>query len=163
MTTLIRNMGDLVERLRCAQIERSISYETIEQITGMASGSVAKYLAPQPSKNLGPMSTFDIAFGVGKALALVDDVETIKVVREHWKKRHRTGGASMQLAKRQEVPEKSEQVDIFEGHQNRMKLIGSIGGEMSGKTRQRKAMRRRELQRKRSHAARLRWAKRSNG
>jgi molybdopterin-guanine dinucleotide biosynthesis protein len=41
-----------------------------------------------------------------------------------------------------------------------MQILGKVGGKASGKTRRAKAMRRRKLQRIRSHAARMRWSKR---
>lgn len=169
MTALIRSMGDLVEGLRCAQIERSISYETIEHIAGMAQGSVAKYLAPEPSKNLGPLSAFDIALGVGKALVLVDDIENIEAVRKYWKKRAKTGGASMQMVAREAVGQASRAsitVEMQETTANCpqhrtpefMKRIGKLGASKGGKRRA-KAMGKRRRQRIASHAARVRWHK----
>lgn len=155
MTVPIRSMGELVEALRVAQIERSISYETIDALSGLQSGYTAKLLAPVPVKNLGPVSTFPLIGALGKALVLVDDAEQIKLVRGRWKKRHGTGGASMQMAKRREVAVKSEQVEGFA----LMQMLGRKGGKVSGKKRRAKAVKRRALQRVRSHAARMRWSK----
>jgi len=167
MTALIRSMGDLVEALRTAQIDRNISYETIEHVAGMAHGSVAKYLAPEPSKNLGPLSAFDIALGVGKALVLVDDLENIEQVRKHWKKRHIRGGSTLQLRARQrdgQASRASITVEMQETAADRpqhrtldfMKRIGKLGASKGGKRRA-KVLGKRARQRIASHAARKRW------
>lgn len=170
MTALIRSMGDLVEGLRCAQIERSISYETIEQITGMASGSVAKYLAPAPVKNLGPLSTFEIAAALGKALVVVDDPERIAKYAGQWKGRHVRGGATLQLRARKTDGQASRasitgemQETPADCPQHRtpefMKRIGKLGASKGGKRRA-KILGKRVRQRIASHAARKRWDQR---
>ena len=169
MTAPIRSMAGLVEALRSAQLERELSYELIDALSGLQGGYTAKILGPAQSKRLGPVSTFPLLGALGKALALVDDPEQIALVKGRWKSRKIVGGSARQLrqiaaasmdeAKRQEMPQNIGKNEGFAGEQNRMAILGRKGGLMSGKKRRRKAMRRRELQSKRAHAARLRWSK----
>lgn len=164
MTAPIRDMAELVEALRTAKIERNISDATVEAIAGMATGSLAKYLAPNPAKNLGPLSTFEIAAALGKAIMLVDDDERIKQVSGRWRKRNKTGGASLQLQARASLLASALSIDEIRRQERRehMQKLGSKGGKMGGSKggkRRLKTMKKRARQEAATHAARMRWSK----
>lgn len=163
MNPPIRSMGELVDALRRRKDELDISNETIDAISGMQAGYCAKLLAPRAPRNIGYMSLGDIMGALGIGLQVVEDAEQIQRVSGRWQKRKPQGprfkAASSGPAKRVDVSEIIEIGDLFAQSKNRMRMLGSMGGKASGKTRRAKAQRRRELRAKRAHAARIRWAK----
>ncbi|MCC8964896.1 hypothetical protein H8A95_21920 [Bradyrhizobium sp. Pear76] len=82
-------MADLTEALKAACVERDITHETLNALSGLAPGYVNKLFAHQPMKNLGYQSTGDLLGALGKALILVDDYEAIKRVSSRWVPRER--------------------------------------------------------------------------
>lgn len=168
MTAPIRDMAGLVEAVRLAQIERNVSYCTIDDLSGVQSGYTAKLLAPKPSKNLGPVSTFPVLGALGKALVLVDDPEQIERVKGRWQKRSVRGAAKIQMRKRE--AEHASRARIKDDEQEtldlqaksalseRMKALSKLGASKGGKRRA-KIMGKRARQRSASHAARKRWGK----
>jgi hypothetical protein len=158
MTAPIRSVPELVDALRRRRDELNISHETIDNIAGLQPGYTSKLLAPVPIKNLGQMSLPSILGALGLVLVAVPDPEQVAKVAPRWQKRKRPQRiiASVICAKRDEMPEISKQQEDFA----LMQIIGRAGGIASGKKRRAKAMRKRELQAKRTHAARTRWSKR---
>lgn len=161
MTAPIRDMAGLVDAARAAQAERDVSDMQLEAIAGMATGSVSKYLAPTPKKNLGPMSTFLILGALGKALVIVDDPEQIPKVKGRWVKRKPFGprrkvGGSASMLNPPADPVKQAEIEQLE----KFKMWGSMGGKKGSKRRM-KVMKKRQRQQVASHAARKRWSKRA--
>ncbi|MGY4614784.1 hypothetical protein ACVWZ4_000011 [Bradyrhizobium sp. USDA 4472] len=169
MTAPIRSMTDLVEAVRAAQIDRELSYEVIDALSGLQSGYTAKILGPAQSKRLGPVSTFPLLGALGKALVLVDDEEQIVLVKGRWKKRNIVGGSARQLKKRaassieQETPNTPENIEdlMRNALQARMREIGMKGNKSP--KRRAKMMAKRARQAKATHAARKRWSKGNAG
>lgn len=170
MTAPIRSMAELVEGTRSAQLEREISYQEIEHIGGLSSGTVAKYLGPNPSKRMGLLSTFLILQSLGKGLQIVDDPEQIARVQKRWQRRIIKGGATLQMRARAAQASSLASVAGMADEQrkieisNRMKELRSkVKKESlrnSGKRRM-KLMKKRARQAMASHAARKRWAGRA--
>lgn len=165
MTAPIRSMVDLVAAARSAQIQRGVSDLMLEHLAGLASGSVAKYLAPNPSKKLGPISTFPLLGALGKCLAVVDDPEMVATMAKRWTQRHVRGGAALQMrALKDEAcasmpkPEETQRTLEQMTKQEKLKMWGQMGGKASAKKRM-KTMKKRARQRSAQHAARARWAK----
>lgn len=165
MTAPIRSMADLVEALRSTQVERELSYETIDSISGLQSGYCAKILGPKKSKRLGPVSTFPLLGALGKAIMIVDDPEQIALVSGRWKKRKIVGGSARQLkilenkaleaslSTSLSTSEKMRQIRKMVKKENLVKA-GQIGGR-----RRAKSMAKSARQEQASHAARKRWEK----
>ena len=160
----IRDMAGLLEAVRRSQIERDISYSTLEAIAGLASGTIAKHLGPNPSKKLGPLSTFLILSALGKRIAIEDDPEMIERVQSRWDKRNIVGGSAIQLRKtaREQArsPSPSTSLSTSAQMQALRKLVkreslvkaGSTGGK-----RRAKRLKAATRQRIATHAARTRW------
>lgn len=158
MTIPIRSQAELLDAIRARRDELNISHETIDDISGLPKGYTSKLLANPPMKNLGHKSLGDLMGALGMALVAVPDPEQIARVEKRWVKRKRPQRlvASTICVKREEMPENTKQLEGFA----LMQVLGKAGGKASGKTRRAKAMKKRALQRVRSHAARARWAKR---
>ena len=157
MTAPIRSMPELVAALREWRDERGITHEVFDGIAGWPHGYAGKLLAPNPIKNLGWASLGLALDTLAIELVVIENPEQRKLVEGRWKRRERpkNGAASLICLKRQDVPTKQLQVNGFAP----MQILGKAGGMASGKTRRKKAMRRRKLQRIRTHAARMRWSK----
>jgi len=166
MTAPIRSMADLVEALRSTQVERELSYEMLDAISGLQQGYVAKLLGPSQSKRLGPVSTFPLLGALGKALALVDDPEQIAMVKGRWKQRKIVGGSARQIRLRNG---RSEQASIDSNLQKLAVILTKMtreerilmGASIGGKQRAKK-LGKRQRQRIASHAARARWSKQAS-
>ena len=165
MTAPIRSMAELVEALRTTQVERELSYELLDALSGLQSGYTAKILGPAQSKRLGPVSTFPLLGALGKALAVVDDPEQIKLVKGRWKSRKIVGGSARQLKKRQAssidaevqiTPQNIEEL-MKNALKARMREIGMKGNKSP--KRRAKMMAKRARQARATHAARKRWEK----
>ena len=168
MTAPIRDMAGLVEAVRLAKIERAISDQTLEAIAGMANGSVAKYLGPEPTKNLGPVSAILILGALGKGLAVVDDPEQMERVQGRWVKRSERGAAKVQLRKMESLlasvagMPQNDQETLQKQVSQRMKEIRKLVSKSAlskGGKRRMKMMKKRARQAMASHAARKRWSK----
>ncbi len=157
MTAAIHSMSDLLAALRARRDELQLTHEVIDDVAGWPSGYCGKLLAPNPIKNLGWQSLGLALDTLAIELLVVENTEQRKLVERRWKKRERphNGSASLNLGKRTDRPDKSQPTGICA----LMQKLGRIGGKASGKKRRAKAMKKRKLQRVRSHAARLRWAK----
>lgn len=168
MTAPIRDMAGLVNAVRAAQLERELSDLALEALAGVASGSVAKYIGPNPIKKLGPVSTFPLLGALGKALVIVDDPEQIARIRHRWIKRKIVGASARQLklraaelASRAGIEGDDQKTLDFQAKlalSERMKQLSKLGASKGGKRRM-KMMKKRAMQRHQSHAARKRWAK----
>lgn len=168
MTAPIRSMAGLVEALRTAQVERELSYELLDAVSGLQNGYTAKILGPLQSKRLGPVSTFPLLGALGKALAIVDDPEQIAAVQGRWVKRKIVGGSARQIrlrdaaqASRSSIEVETQetlQIQAKEALRERMKVLGKLGGLKGGKSRAKK-LGKRARQQQASHAARKRWSK----
>lgn len=163
MTAPIRSMDGLVEALRSTQVERELSYEVIDELSGLQSGYTAKILGPKQSKRLGPVSTFPLLGALGKALAIVDDPEQIAAVQGRWKRRKIVGGSSRQLRMR---ASQIERASIGSNLQKLADLLNEmssqeriIAGASKGGKKRAKRLGKRKRQRIASQAAKARWAK----
>lgn len=163
MTAPIRSMAGLVEALRTAQVERELSYELLDAVSGLQAGYTAKILGPAQSKRLGPVSTFPLLGALGKALAIVDDPEQIAAVQGRWKQRKIVGGSSRQLRLR---ASQIERVSIGSNLQKLAELLSEmsiqeriIAGASKGGKKRAKRLGKRKRQRIASQAARARWSK----
>jgi glycerol-3-phosphate O-acyltransferase len=163
MTAPIRSMAGLVDALRSAQVDRELSYDLLDALSGLQNGYTAKLLGPAQSKRLGPISTFPLLGALGKALALVDDPEQIEMVKGRWKQRKIVGGSARQIRLRTSQIERAsigsnlqKLADLMlEMSANERILMGaSIGGKQRAKK-----LGKRKRQRIASHAAKQRWAK----
>jgi hypothetical protein len=159
VTVLIRSMEGILGVIRAKREALNISFETLDSIAGTQPGYCSKILAPVPMRGIGYQSLGDLLGALAIGFVPVDDLEQQTRVQSRWQKKKRPQKlvASSDLSKQEEIPEKSKQLECF----TVMQIRGRAGGIASGKTRRRKALRRRELQRLRSHAARLSWAKRA--
>ncbi len=148
-------MPDLIVGLRAAVRERGISYERVDDISGLPDRYTAKLLAPKPIKNMGYTSIGELLGALGKALVLVDDHEQIKRVQGRWIGRQRPLKASLQ-ASAPSISEEREEMLLY------MRKLGSIGGKIGGSKggkRRAKIMGKRARQRHATHMARMRWRK----
>lgn len=89
MTTPIRSMPELIAALCARRDELNISHETIDNIAGLQSGYTSKLLAPNPIKNLGPMSFEALLGALGVAVVVVPDPVSAALVEDRWQKRKR--------------------------------------------------------------------------
>jgi hypothetical protein len=55
--------------------ERELSHAALEQIAGLASGMVGKACGPSMTKKFGPLTMFNVAWGLGLGIAFVEDPE----------------------------------------------------------------------------------------
>ncbi len=165
MNAPIRSVDDLLAELRAAQIERELSNERLEDIGGIPKGYVAKILGPKKIKGLGSVSLPLILGGLGKVLVMIDDAEQIKLVEGRWIKRNIVGGSAMQMREKAKPAAAASITDLKAILGNYMREIGAKGNKMGaaskGGKRRAQTMNKRARQRIASHAARMRWAKKS--
>lgn len=156
MTAMIRSMTDFVPVWRDRAAQLGLAHSTIDSISGLPDGYFGKVMCGMKSPGPKAVELINGALAL-KFIPQVDSEQEIKVSKR-WVKRKRVPNlnASKARVKREEVAETSKQVEGF----TRMQMLGRAGGMASGKKRRAQAMRRRELQRVRTHAARMRWAKR---
>ncbi len=107
---IVTTRDELLDLIRRRRDELGITHETIDHITGWASGYASKVLSPEPLKNLGPKSLFlvleALALGIAR-VEFVEDAERATKMRSRWVQRlrpqmkpRRTRGAL--LAERQQ-------------------------------------------------------------
>lgn len=154
MTAPIRSMPELLDALRARRDALNVSHETIDAISGLQSGYTSKLLAPKPIKNLGPITMGPLLGALGLAIVVVEDQEQVLRVKSRWIKRKRPQKliALALMLKQEESPQLQRKL--------RMQELGKRGGKIGGKRRL-KTMSKRARQRAATHAARMRWAKRS--
>lgn len=161
MTAPIRSQAELLDAIRARRDELNISHETIDNIAGLQSGYTSKLLAPQPIKNLGPMSMGPLLGALGVALMLIEDDEQIDRVSSRWQKRKRPQKiAALSIAHPVEITDEMRKRLIGEY----MRKLGSKGGKMGGSKggkRRAKMMKKRARQAAATHAARMRWSKKN--
>ncbi len=160
MNSPIRDMAGLREGTRAVQVAREISYQDIEHIGGLSSGTVAKYLGPKPSKRMGLLSTFLILQAMGKAILIVDDPEQLARIEKRFRPRIIKGGATLQLRRRDALL--ADALSIEENRREYMRELGRKGGKVGGSKggkRRMETMSKRARQRAATHAARKRWSK----
>jgi hypothetical protein len=164
MTIPIRSQAELLDAIRARRDELNISHETIDQIAGFQGGYTSKLLAPQPIKNLGPMSLGAILGALGLALVAVADPEAEQRVSKRWQKRKRPQklpASASRLSIENETPQILQVTPELQAKMERkeyMRMIGKRGGQVSAKRRM-KIMGKRRRQAIATHAARMRWAK----
>lgn len=161
MTAPIRSMPELIEALRARRDALNISHETIDSIAGLQSGYTSKLLAPKPIKNLGPMSFGSLLGALGLAVVVVEDPGMCERVSKHWQPRKRPMKLplSITLSIDNQVPAEiliTPEITAQMERSEFMKSIGKLGGKRRLKT-----MGKRARQRIATHAARIRWSKRS--
>ncbi len=80
----IRSYDDLLDVARARMAALSITFETLDAVSGVASGYSAKLLGPNPSKRFGVMSFSAIMGALGMQLVAVVDEEAIDRVNHAW-------------------------------------------------------------------------------
>ncbi len=69
----IREYSDLIAVAPARRIERGLSFEVLDALSGVQSGYSAKLLSQQPSKNFGPISVGAIFGALGLQLVATED------------------------------------------------------------------------------------------
>lgn len=164
---VVTDMEALHEAFRDRVEDMDVSRLELDAAAGFTPGYASKLLCDPPIKYIGKNSLAKMLKGTGLAIALVvNDGKLPKAERRKYKIgriRMAEPAASEVKQKQQEIPEIPKELSKVAQEQTRsltrMQELGFMGGIASGKKRRAKAMRKRELQRKRAHAARLRWAK----
>src|SRR3954453_22826872 len=85
----ITDYAGLIQAFRDRRDELDVGHEVLCEIGGLQSGYVSKLLAPQPMKNLGPVSFGALLGGLGLAVIVVEDPAAVARVRGRWVKRKR--------------------------------------------------------------------------
>jgi hypothetical protein len=79
---------ELVEHLRARAGQIGLSYNVLDQITGLGEGSVGKYLAPVRARSLTITSMLRIATALGVKPVLVVDPALVAEVSPMWERRN---------------------------------------------------------------------------
>jgi len=74
---------ELIRGFRMRMAELGITYATLDEIAGWAERYAGKLLAPEPGRNLGPLSLDCLLGATGLKLALVEDPERLERIRRH--------------------------------------------------------------------------------
>ena len=78
---IVRTYDDLLAVARARMAQFSITFETLDAVSGVAAGYSAKLLGPNPGKRFGVMSFCAIMGALGIKLLAVDDPEALARVR----------------------------------------------------------------------------------
>ena len=78
---IVRGYDDLLDVARARMTELSITFETLDSLSGVCSGYSAKLLGPNPSKRLGAMSFAAIMGALGIQLLAVEDAAALDRIR----------------------------------------------------------------------------------
>ena len=84
---VVRNYTDLLDVARARMAALSITFETLDAVSGVASGYSAKLLGPNPSKRLGAMSFAAVLGALGIELHAFEDQEALERLRPRLVKR----------------------------------------------------------------------------
>ena len=82
--TPIRSYDDLIVVARARMAELQITFETLDDCSGVQSGYAAKLLALSKIKTLGPMSFCAIMGALGIQLIAIEDAEAIARMKARW-------------------------------------------------------------------------------
>lgn len=155
---LLRTEADMVEAFRSRVRELNTTYATIDAISGLPDGYVAKLMAPEPMRGLGEKAIEGLCGGMAMAFVPVEDKEQLRRIKSRLKPRKRAIDkkvASALMLKPQVITVSLEQL----AKREQLKVWGEMGGKASAKRRM-KTMKKRARQRIAAHAARVRWGKR---
>lgn len=98
---IVREYADLLAVARAQMARLSITFETLDVVSGVQSGYSAKLLGPRPSRRFGRMSLPAIMGALGIALVAIEDADALARVRKrlvkrkmppvrnHWRRRTR--------------------------------------------------------------------------
>jgi hypothetical protein len=88
--TPIRSYDDLIVVARSRMAELQITFETLDDCSGVQSGYAAKLLSLAKIKTLGPMSFCAIMGALGIKLVAVEDPAAVARLRHRWTRRQST-------------------------------------------------------------------------
>lgn len=119
---VITTRDDLVDLIRRRRDELGITHETIDHLTGWASGYASKVLSPEPLKNLGAKGLSlvleALALGIVR-VEFVEDPEQAARMRPRWVRRlrphmrtRRTRGALLAERQQQMLTSTTENTDV---------------------------------------------------
>ncbi len=74
---IVRNYADLLAIARARMAALDVTFETLDDVSGVHRGYSAKLLGPNPSRGLGPISFCAIMGALGLQLVAVEDREAI--------------------------------------------------------------------------------------
>ncbi|MET4018148.1 hypothetical protein [Bradyrhizobium sp. S3.2.12] len=89
---IITTRDDLLDLLRRRRDELGLTHETIDHLTGWASGYASKVLSPEPIKNLGEQSLGLVLAALGLGIARIEFIEDPEIaarMRPRWTQRLR--------------------------------------------------------------------------
>ena len=158
---IVTDMEALHEAVRDRVEDMNISRIEFDAHADLPSGYSGKLLSDPPKKFMGKKTLPKILKGTGLAIALIVDDGKLPAdlpVRKYKIGRLRTAALSID-EKVQEIPISLEQL-----MKERMRELGRKGGKMGGSKggkRRAETMKKRARQRAASHAARMRWAKKT--
>ena len=78
---IVRSYADLLDVARRRMLELDVTFETLDAVSGVASGYSAKLLGPRPSKRFGVMSFAAIMGALGMQLVAVVDEAALDRVK----------------------------------------------------------------------------------
>lgn len=86
---VVRSYDDWLAIARARMCQLSITFETLDSLSGVASGYSAKLLGPNPSRRFGMMSFAAIIGALGIQLIAVEDADALARVQPRLVKRTR--------------------------------------------------------------------------
>lgn len=152
-------MPELIAALRTRAQSLGLAYGTVDEIAGLPDRYTSKLFAPQPIKNLGPISFEAILGALGVTVILVEDQAQCERVSGRWTQRKRPlkPAGSMPGSIDCEVPMKMEITPELQRVLQRSEFMRSIS--VRGNLARKKKLspwKRRVIARR---AAKARWAK----
>ena len=85
MLATVRNYDDLVAAIRARRDELEVTHETIDTVSGVASGYASKLLADPPIKRRGMISLSAVLGALGLMLVVVEDCRVHKQDSQPWR------------------------------------------------------------------------------
>lgn len=159
---LLRTQAEMVQAYRDRIRELGLTHETVDAISGLPSGYTSKLMCEPPIKNLGQKAIELLNGALGIAFVAMVDSEAARVVRSRWTRRRRPlAGHTASIPASIENPTATEiqitaELQAQIATQQHMKRIAKMGAK-----RRNMVMKKRARQRAASHAARMRWARKS--
>lgn len=86
---IVRTYDDLLAVARARMAQFSITFETLDAVSGVQPGYSAKLLGPKPTKRFGAMSYPAIMGALGIQLVAVDDANVLALLQHRLVKRQR--------------------------------------------------------------------------
>jgi len=161
--TVVTSKAEMVAVIRRRRDELGITHATVDAIAGWADGYCSKVLCDPPMKGFGEMSLGlvlgALALGIAR-VEIVEDPAQAERVSSRWVKRKRPFYALERAVLASALSTENSDTRMKE----RMRMLGSMGGKKGGSKggkRRAKLMHKQARQRAASHAARVRWARKS--